>query len=338
MASLMSITNRLLPFAAPGTPLLQDVIHLVVVCVLLYFAPQIQEWIQKKRNSQDPIGETEAEALYDTATQGEQPEEHEVQDPGQQEQANFEQETDDNENDGLGNDDFRQFEQQRNAHQEAIPGPANVPENLPPHRDVGAKKAKSLARRDQKRAYHEFQRAQGEAQRARDAEGAAEREKAQAEERERRKAVEAKLEAKKARERERKKEQERKERGEEIQRRDAAVAIVRGELEERRMSNLFDVARTVGGDADEVWVEKILNAAGMLGRSPTGVLTVVTSSGWVVTVSKEDMAMVYKRAGEEGLGGRNGKIGFDELGELLETVLREGSSAAAEEHTTLMPL
>ncbi|KAK4630960.1 hypothetical protein CLAFUW4_03085 [Fulvia fulva] len=329
MASLMSITNRLLPFATPGTPLLQDVIHLAVICTLLYFAPQIQECIQKKRKLQEQTGETEADAIDDTAVQGEQPQEHDAQEHGQEEQEIFEQEADNNENDGPDNDDFRQFQQQQDANEAALPGPADGPAEIPARRDVGAKKAKSLARKDQKRAYHEFQRAQGEAQRARDAEGAAEREKAQAAERERRKAAEAKLEAKKAKEREAKKEQERKEREKEIERRETAIGMVRRDLEETRMSNLFDVARVVGGDADEVWVEKILNAAGLLGKSSGGALTMVTSTGWVVKVSKEDMASVYKRAVNEGLGGRDGKISYDEFGGLLETVLKEGSSATA---------
>ncbi|CAK3860846.1 Hypothetical predicted protein [Lecanosticta acicola] len=321
MTSFLGILNRLLPFATPGTPLLQDLVHLGVICALLYFAPQIQDWIQR-RNTADHQEQTPVQHA-EVAPEDDQhdPPDHEAQQAGNGDQRGFEEEVD-RQDEGPDNEDFREFQQQQQQQQQQEGGDEAGPENAPGQRNVGAKKARSLARRDQRRAYHEFQRAQGEAQRARDAEGAAEREAAQAAERERRQAAEAKLEAKKAKEREVKRERERREREEEIARRETAVAIVRRELEEQRMSNLFEVARSVGGDADDVWVEKMLNASGVLGRGADGAFTMVTSTGWVVKVTKEDMQRVYKKAAEKGLGDGNGKIGFEELSGLLQDVLR----------------
>ena len=91
------------------------------------------------------------------------------------------------------------------------------------------------------------------------------------------------------------------------------------------MSNLFQVARTVGGDADDVWVERMVDANGLLGRGVDGAVTMVTSTGWVVKVTREDMLEVYRKAAEGGLGDENGKIGFEKLGGMLQDVLRSGS-------------
>lgn len=314
MASFMTYVNRLLPFATPGTPILQDLVHLGVICALLYFAPQIQEWLQRKREAEHH--QTEPQPTEQAPQEERQPAAP-GNPEGNQDQLAFEEEAD-RQDDGPDNEDFREFQRRQQNADENEAGPANGPAQ----RNVGAKKAKSLARRDQRRAYHEFQRAQGEAQRAKDKEGEGEREAAQAAEKERRKAAEAKLEAKKAKEREQRREQERREREEEIARRETAVAIVRRELEERRMSNLFEVARSVGGDADDVWVERILNASGVLGKDADGTLTMVTSTGWLVKVDKEDMLKTYKKAAESGMGDENGKIGFDKLGGLLQDILK----------------
>jgi hypothetical protein len=50
MASIISLINRLLPFATPGTPLLQDLVHLGAICTILYYAPQIQHWAQERQH------------------------------------------------------------------------------------------------------------------------------------------------------------------------------------------------------------------------------------------------------------------------------------------------
>jgi hypothetical protein len=309
MAALLRVFNRLLPFATPGTPLLQDLAHLGVICAFLYFAPHIQERFQKHKANEEHNDEEEPQAIVDDL----------IPDAGlPQEVENVDQQAPQvDAGDADADNELPQLPNEGEA------GPANAP-TMPPQRSVGAKKAKSLARRDQKRAYNEFMRTQGEAQRARDAEGAAEREAELEAERERRKAAAAKVEAKKAKERELRRVQERKAREGEISRRDTVLSIARRELEEMRTVNLFDVAGRVGGDADEIWVEKILNAGGILGWSTDGeTLTMATSTGWVVRVGRYDMLQVYERAAKHGLGDANGRIETGEIGVLLETVLSE---------------
>ena len=164
-------------------------------------------------------------------------------------------------------------------------------------------------------------RSQGDAQRARDAEGAAEREAVLAAEKERRKAAAAALDAKKAKEREEGRLKEDRERAGELERRELAVNIVKAELYARNMSDLFAVARQVGGDVDEVWVEKMLNAAGIIGRKGN-ILTMVTSTGWVVRVNEEQMANLYIAAAETGRGCADGRVEMEDLGAFLETMLR----------------
>ncbi|GIZ46167.1 hypothetical protein CKM354_000930500 [Cercospora kikuchii] len=313
MSSVLRLLNRLLPFATPGTPVYQDVIHLGVLAVLLYFAPQIQENLQRRNRRPD-------DHVHDE----------------QIDQAPNHQQNDANEPNG--NDGVHETHQaeRENGHvpppiqpdagvaaeeDRNEPGPANPAARMPAaQRNIGAKKAKSLAKKDQRRAYHEFQRSQGDAQRAKDAEGAAEREAAQAAEVVRRKATEAKLEEKKAKEREKRREQERREREEQIALRERAIEFVKEALDERKMCNLFDVGRQVGGDFDEVSLEKILNAAGITGKSKDGTATtMVTSTGWVVRVRKEDMAKAYENAAETG----EKEIDWEEFGEILRKTLLE---------------
>lgn len=291
--------------------------------MLLYFAPQIQEHLQRSSHNQHATPE---------AVPQDSPEAHQHSDVEPDLQA-IDAEEEDGEaidqdmgptNNGPMNADFEAFQRdQVNEANEAGPAdPAMV--NMAAQRNVGAKKAKSLARRDQRRAYHEFQRAQGEAQRARDAEGAAEREAVLAAERERRRAVEAELEVKKAKERENRKKQDRKEREEELLRRERAVALVKQGLAERKMCNVFDVVKDVGGaDIDELWVERILNANALLGKRDDGSFTIITGTGWIVRVTDDDLRAAYEKAAEPGLGDENGKIAYEELGALLEEVLKE---------------
>ncbi|KAK4505315.1 hypothetical protein PRZ48_003278 [Zasmidium cellare] len=326
-SSLMRLLNHLLPFATPGTPLIQDLVHLGAICVLLYFAPQIQEYIQRRETAQPVPGE--AEDPQRDHHQERQVERQQDGDGGDEGGEVADQEPI-GANDGAGDADFAAF--QRDQINEANgAGPANAADdNMPAQRNVGAKKAKSLARRDQRRAYHEFQRAQGEAQRAKDAEGASEREAAQAAEKERRKAVEAELEAKKAKEREKKREQERREREEEQGRRERTVTAVRRDLDAKRMCNVFDVIKEVGGaDVDELWVERILNANGMLGKKDDGSFTMITGTGWIVRVTSEDMRKTYQKVVEDGIGDEDGKIGHEELGGVLEQVLKNEPSVVA---------
>lgn len=322
MSSLMGLLNRLLPFATPGTPVYQDVVHLGLLAVLLYYAPQIQQHLEQRRQGateqegrqildEPAIPENEAFRQPGVDDVIEPENDHVRHLPGGNEGAH----------DENNNDQMPPLRDHAPADPPVEAGPANpAAARVPPqHRNIGAKKAKSLAKKDQRRAYHEFQRSQGDVQRARDAEGAAEREAAQAAEQARRKANEAKLEEKKAKEREKRREQERRQREEEIQRRERAVRIVREELGESRMCNLFDVARDVGGDHDDVSLEKVLNAAGVLGKGADGALTMVTSTGWIVRVSEDDMRRAYATTAST----FEGDISYEQLGKILQQVLKE---------------
>ncbi|KAF2769334.1 hypothetical protein EJ03DRAFT_327400 [Teratosphaeria nubilosa] len=317
MGSFMSAFNRLLPFATPGTPLMQDLAHLAAICGLLYYAPQVQQWYHRRHE------------LLQDQNEGIEVLQHVPVDhaPAQFDDTEIEHEDDDEPIDAFddggppqaGDGQAQEAEHGPFIDNEAEPGPAQ-PGARARRTDIGAKKAKSLARKDQRRAYHEFQRSQGEAQRARDAAGAAEREAAQAAERERRRATEATLEAKKAKEREQNREQERKEYEEGIRRRDLAVRLVREALDESRTCDLFRVAKQVGGDVDEEWVEKIIKASGLLGTKGD-VMTLITGMGWAARVSAEDMAKVYENALSR--AGEDGRIYFDVVGKELEARLGE---------------
>lgn len=316
MASLLGLINKLLPFTNPETPVIQDLIHLGVLATLLYFAPQIQERFRQHGQHTDHQ-ELEQEADQNV------PEEPELNGEAEVDEGN--QNHDDEIPEDHANHDAMPDEGLQDRPVEGEAGPANAP-NMPAQRNVGAKKAKSLARRDQRRAYNEFMRSQGEAQRARDAEGAEQREAELNAERERRRAAAAVVEAKKAKEREQRREQERRERENEISRRDEVLSLVRRGLDEAGLVNLFNVASRMGGDADEVWVERIMNAGGMLGWSPDGQrLTLVLSTGWVARISRNDMRQVYEKAASAGCADSTGKIPSEKISGLLEASLRGGS-------------
>ena len=326
MASIIGLINRLLPFATPGTPLLQDLVHLGAICTILYYAPQIQHWAQERQHQLaaadgNTIGDaTPAADLPDVPHEEGAPRENarEFNDAADQHPP-----VDDFEN-AQFND---QAEENANAHiQEGQAGPAG-PANTPAHRNVGAKKAKSLARKDQRRAYNEFMRSQGDAQRAEEAKGAAEREAAIAAEKERRKAAAAVVEAKKAKEREQKREAERKQREEEMKSRELAIKLVREALDNDGLCDLFKVARQVGGDADEEWVERILRASDLVGMKD-GVLTMITSVGWAARVTQQDVRQLYENAATQDVSDESGAIGYDRLGSMFETILKERAVTA----------
>ena len=289
MASLLSLLNRLIPFATPGTPVIQDLLHLATVCTLLYFAPHLQDHLQTRATTRH---QPATQPAQDDPVRAPTPRAHDA--PAAP------------------------------AAPAPVPAPAPAPPPIlapPPEpdargapaattaRNVGAKKAKSLARRDQRRAYHEFVRTQGEAARAADAEGAAEREAAARAERARRGAAEAALEAARAEERRERKERAAGARRAEARAREEVVGLVREGAWE-----LGAVAERVGG-VDAGWVEGVVRASGMVGRKGEE-LTVVTETGWVVRVSGEQMGRVYRRVVEEG-----GGAGFERLGRLVEEEL-----------------
>lgn len=320
MTSVFGILNRLLPFATPGTPVLQDVIHLTAICALLYFAPQIQERIQASRALAAETGDEAGEGRPERQATGGEAHQGNAHDNAVRMNEMVAPETG-QQPIGDANHEHDDDPPEVNDHiEEGQAGPARAP-FIPERRNVGAKKAKALARRDQQRAYHEFQRSQGDAQRARDAEGAAEREKVQAAERDRRKAAEAALEAKKAKEREERRVKEEADRLEEQRRRERAVELVRSRLEADRACDLFKVAKEVGVD-DEEWVERILRSSGVVGRR-NDTVTMITGMGWAVRVSAADMQRVYDDILEDELASdEDGRIDPVYVASVLETSIR----------------
>nr|OQO18131.1 hypothetical protein B0A51_16781 [Rachicladosporium sp. CCFEE 5018] len=324
MSSLFSFLNRLLPFATPGTPIIQDLAHLGAVCAVLYFAPQFQLWWQSRQaaghaedvplaipvpTAQNYPRNSAADAELDEDAGTPAANEVEIDDPiDRVEPATV-------------------HEPAAPADADPVRGPAYVPQATN-QRAVGAKKAKALAKRDQRRAHFEFLREEGERKRAEDAEGATEREAALAAERERRKAVEAAIEAKKTKEREAKREAEKREREDEIRRRDLAVLLVKGGLDDSGRCDLWRVARAVGGDVDDEWVERILKATGVLGLKDA-VLTMVTSVGWAVRVREQDVAKMYQEAIQSDLADEEGAVSFEQLGGVLDRSLQRPAALVA---------
>lgn len=313
MASILSFFNRLLPFATPGTPLLQDLIHLAVLCAIFYFGPSIQERFASRNQSISQRHPNQTDSIpaeeHDFAQQ--EPDRPANRDTTHlQDNRPPDQEPEDNPEALQDADDQPQ--------PDPIAGPAHPPQHVNDQRQVGTKKAKALARKDQRRAYNEFLRQQGEAQRARDAEGAEEREKILAAERERRRAAEAAYEARQAKEREARKRREEESRLEEIRRREQVVKMVREELEGSGSCDLWKVAERVGGDVDEDWVEEVLRRSStLLGRSGDA-LTMVTERGWVVRVTAADMAAVYRAAVDDKVASEDGVVQYDQLARLIE--------------------
>ncbi|KAK5011917.1 hypothetical protein LTR39_004403, partial [Cryomyces antarcticus] len=223
LRSILRSLNRLLPFATAGTPLVQDLLHTLALCTLLYYAPELQRRFEQSRGIQEQLQAEDFDPVNDEdSTAHANDTEPLTPDDGAEphnEAFNREEPTPTHEP-LVPADSEDAVAAGAEAEAEAFPpGPAN---HAPAHRPdssaraIGAKKAKSLARKDQRRAYHEFMRSQGEAQRAQEAVDAEEREAAIYEEKRRRAVAEQALEAERRREREARREAEREEREEEV--------------------------------------------------------------------------------------------------------------------------
>ncbi|KAK7535346.1 uncharacterized protein J3D65DRAFT_630951 [Phyllosticta citribraziliensis] len=345
LRAIQALLNRLLPFTRPGTPLLQDLIHTACLVAFLYYAPQIFE---SDRGNSRQYGSGAQQAT--TGGGGLDDHDNAVADPDalQDDFLAAEDAADVDAEDAAaeaavhggwaGAANGNQARVDDELDDEHAAGPANINHNgnhndndndnnpaaaaARASRQVGAKKARSIARRDQRRAYHEFMRAQGEAQRARDAEGAEEREAEVYEEKRRRAVAEAALEEKARREREERRERERRAREDETRAQREAVRLVRDGLERRGVVRVEDVAGRVGksgGVEGREWLERLLRAEGVVGRgrSGDGFFRFVTASGWVVKVGHADIEAAWKRAAEKGTV----KITYTDLGEALEEVV-----------------
>lgn len=339
----ITLLNFLLPFTNAKTPLFQDLVHTVILCGTLYFAPQIAEWYHTQQAHTD----TPAEQIDDTNTEHEpaQPE-RPTNDPPLDERLIFQDDDDTNNNieppplaptppppgaqhqARVDDDELPNLPQNDGF---ALPpdaaGPANDrPRPTPANRTVGAKKAKSLARKDQRRAYHEFHRQEAELRKLQEAEGAEEREAALQAERERRARIEEEIREKEREERERVKREREREAEEEAARRERCLERVKSEMQSRGAVDLVDEAWKEG--KDRIWVERLVRASGLLVQlqREDGVHVMITGQGWLVKIDEQMMHETYREA--EVLARNNdGKVSFAEMGGLLETIVRERSKA-----------
>lgn len=349
LSYLTGALNRLLPFTRPGTPWLQDVLHTLVLCTILWFAPRILEKTSENYKQDDTN----------------HPAENRMRNGGRIVDSGA---LNDGLNDQIGGEhityigdtvavdaashsgDIEEMPQ-ANGGQTIIDDPgldlANEaherPSGIPGARNVGKKKAKSLARKDQRRAYHEFMRSQGDAQRARNHEIEAAQEQEVIQEKEQRAAIAAKLDRAHRAAREKRKEEEAKKWQDEIARRKDAVKQVRESMQSQSWADLGAVARRVGGGVDTAWVEKICRAEGIMretGHHKT--VTMITKTGFMVQVGEDHMKEACRRAAEmKGNGKDDGTASWAQLGAALEDVVRRQSNTKVnlenvpEEHVVL---
>lgn len=315
----LRISNRLLPFTDPTTPLIQDLTHTAVLCTVLYFAPQIfngrngirRPPLPRDLHTQPATIQGRDIAATDPVPEPEFPDDDE---PDEDPELHWEAQPADAEVAGARPPPAAAPDRPD------VPGPAlaDRPAATRANRAVGAKKAASLVRRDQRRAYHEFVRSQAEAQRTREAEGAEEREAALFEEKRRRAVAEMEIEERARREREERREKERVERGREVRRREVVVKEVREGLAEKGAVDL-----KLGGWGEREWVEKLVKASGILGERKSGdagrgEVVMLTEGGWVVRVDEELMRACLDRAMEG-----KGRASYERLAEVLDELVRE---------------
>ncbi|KAF2204899.1 hypothetical protein GQ43DRAFT_437506 [Delitschia confertaspora ATCC 74209] len=317
--SATRLLNLLLPFTNRSTPLLQDIIHTIALCGALYFAPGITD---RYHSRQHQTGDRE---LHNIDVDGDPPDiPHDVgivEEPSDTEEAFEEEEAPPQAPTPPNLQDQPQPPQPAQNDEFDVPGPANLnaPRATPQNRQIGKKKAASLARRDQRRAYHEFLQNQREQRRLEEEAVAAEREAALSSEKARRKAIEQDIVERAREERERKKEAERKEAEEEGRRRDRVVDTVRKELKVKGVVDLGDL--TWKELKDMAWIESLVRAAGLLNKKEGGDrYTMITGEGWLVKLDKEVTQEAYAQAvafGER----NNGEVALNQFAEILQKVV-----------------
>ncbi|PVI01224.1 hypothetical protein DM02DRAFT_671456 [Periconia macrospinosa] len=340
MGVLFSTLNLFLPFTNPQTPLLQDLIHTSILCGTLYFAPQIAEhyrqhnatppataWdgdeSQQVENAAEGAPVHQGQELEPDGNDG-MGEELEQQPPAGQRQPRAPPpapHVQDEGQDWPNENDLGAVEADIGVGMEAA-GPANErPRPTPANRTVGTKKAKSLARKDQRRAYHEFHRSQAEQRRLAEEAGREERERILIEEKSRRAGEERRIAEKVREERDRKKEEERREVEEERGRRERTVSRVRDEMERKGVVDLGALATQEG--KDRVWIERLVRASGIMekiGKDRKGSKVFITGECWLVKLEAELVKSAYADAVEYG-NEMGGKISFARFGEILQKVV-----------------
>ncbi|CAN9091965.1 unnamed protein product [Alternaria alternata] len=343
-----TILNLLLPFTRSGTPLSQDLLHTAILCGTLYFAPQIGEWYNAQRQAAEAgSGQREDNEDANRAVEPAIRNQEDAQEQEQGEQLPLDERL-------VLQDDGTEAARppraptppphqahvadlpelhhpQRHNHEERevqlpddafAPGPANPPPqqnaNRPPptQRVVGTKKAKSLARKDQQRAYNEWLRSEAEMRRLQEAEGREEREAASAAEKARRAAVEEEIRERARQEREERKAEEKREAELEAARRERVVAFVREKMRQKGAVDLVDAAWNEG--KDRLWVERLVKASGLMQQlQKEGGHVMITGQDWLVRIDSDIMEKAYAEA--EQIGERSGgKVSFEEFGGIVE--------------------
>lgn len=338
MASLIRLVNAFLPFTNPTTPVLQDIVHLAVLCTFLWYAPKI-EWrdlrgrvLGRERGDElEDVGGVgnEGDVAVEDGGEGGIAEPEHLNQPDHPDQPNHPNQPNLPDEPvfpppGFDGGGFGGFAGQDEA------GPANP--HQPPrraanhNREVGAKKAKSLARRNQQRAYNEFLREQGEAERAEWARDAKEREEKVEEERAKRVAREQKIKDKERKERESRKMREEEERREELDAVREVGEAAREGLEVDGFVRCETLAKRV--QRDIAWVERLIRRDGVLGVSFVGgrrEVTMLTARGFVVRINEDIMKIAYERAAVKAAKG-DGKIGWGDLGSVIQKVVTDRHS------------
>lgn len=330
LSTVRTVLNLLLPFTNQNTPLIQDLLHAALLCGTLYFAPQIAEHYQSHAAPPPPPpieplpDDPPADPTPDTPIEN-LPVEHDLV---------------------LQPDTDAEDEAEPPPHAptpppgtwiappppppplDAAAGPANDrPRPTPANRVIGTKKAKSLARRDQRRAYHEWQREQAEARRREEEEGREEREAILAAEKARRAGVEREIVERERAERERRKEEARREQEAERERRERVVGFVRDEV--RRCGALDLVGVAVDEDKDQLWIERLVRASGMLAQlEKEGEHVMITGDGWLVRLDAQLVREAYATAAACA-DANDGTVSFARFGTILEDAVRARAAAAA---------
>ncbi|KAF2104207.1 hypothetical protein NA57DRAFT_70424 [Rhizodiscina lignyota] len=355
ITSFHRLINSLLPFTTPGTPLYQDVIHTIVLCAFLYFLPYIAERRAGARagqtaedgNDQHADAQTLGEVLrQELAIEDElQPPDDEPAPPPIE--ALLE--------NGIHEDHAPAFD----APQPAFQNQQHQPAPRANRENIGAKKARSITRRNQRRQYHGWIREQAEARRAQEAVGAEEREAALQAEKERRLEVEKKLDEKRMKERSLVKAEREVREQREAKRRVDCERFVKDRLKEEGCVEIVEVVEEVWQDEDSdsgglwskgkgkanaeeersweekaIWVERLLRAIpGLLGKknvvkengTEAVVMTMLTTGGWIVKIDEDVMRDAYAAAAQMARdkvkAGYDGKVTMMELGHVLEDIL-----------------
>lgn len=339
----ITLLNLLLPFTRPGTPLLQDLIHTTILCTSLYFAPQIADWYHAQSAHANFPGTQSGTHIDNHAPQDTNDEAPDQRQPDDLNDADIpldERLVLQDDGDGAPAVAFPHAPTPPPAQQrprapplphvedfedrvagafaaQAAAGPANDgPRATPANRTVGAKKAKSLARKEDRRRYHEWHRQEAHLRRLQEEEGKEEREAALQAERERRAAVEEEIREREREERDRLKREREQDMADEAERRERVMWRVENGVKKNGAVDLVDIAWAEG--KERVWIEQLVRASGLLTQlQKGGEKVMVTGGGWLVKIDRGLMDEVYVEAVKYG-DKNGGKVSIDQFGGFIE--------------------